>query len=285
MNFLIGGVSGIIATCVIQPIDLVKVQIQIRSEMGEKNLKALKIAKEIFKENKSFKPFYKGLDSAILRQVLYISTRNGVFYNLTDFYTKKYGKKPTILANTIMAISAGAIGSFMGNPADLALVRMQADRNLQQQDRRNYKNVSDALIRIVKEEGIFNLWRGSSPTIKRGMAITFSLLVPFEETKKLLTPYVENPKTRSILSSLVAGGFAAVFSLPFDNVKTKLQKMKKSSNGIYAYNGVLDCISKTIKNEGISKLWVGLETNYIRIAPYAIISFVCNDILRNYLVT
>ena len=34
-------------------------------------------------------------------------------------------------------------------------------------------------------------------------------------------------------------------SLPFDNVKTKLQKMK-AVNGVYPYAGVIDCLSKVI---------------------------------------
>jgi solute carrier family 25 oxoglutarate transporter 11 len=46
---------------------------------------------------------------------------------------------------------AGFIGSLCGNPADLALVRMQADNQLPLADRRNYKNVFDAFARITKE--------------------------------------------------------------------------------------------------------------------------------------
>ena len=34
--FWIGGLSGMMATCVIQPVDMIKVVIQLRSEKGEK---------------------------------------------------------------------------------------------------------------------------------------------------------------------------------------------------------------------------------------------------------
>ena len=44
------------------------------------------------------------------------------------------------------AIIAGFIGSLVGNPADLALVRMQADARLPVEERRNYKNVVDAFL-------------------------------------------------------------------------------------------------------------------------------------------
>lgn len=281
MNFLIGGISGCIATTVIQPIDYLKVQIQVRSEQGGRSLNPFAIAKEIYGQNKSILPFYKGLDSALLRQVLYTSTRLGLFYTLTDNYKKKNKKNPPFMLNVALSLSAGAIGSFCGNPADLALVRMQTDISLPENERRNYKNVVDALVRTVREEGILTLWRGSTPTVVRAMAMNFSLLVPFEETKKLLKNMISSEKMRSITASLVAGGCAALLSLPFDNIKTKLQKMKKNAQGELPYKGVADCLMKSVKNEGAARLWVGLSTYYFRVAPHAIVSLVCNDFLRS----
>ena len=49
-------------------------------------------------------------------------------------------------------MAAGAMGSFIGNPADLALVRMQADGSLPVDKRRHYTGVGNALARIVSEE-------------------------------------------------------------------------------------------------------------------------------------
>ena len=280
-NFLIGGASGMFATTIIQPIDFIKVQIQVRSEMGSKELNPFKITKLIYQESGSIKTFYKGLNSALLRQAVYTSTRLGVFYNIKDWIVKKTGKEPTILTNACASLFAGAVGSFVGNPADLALVRMQSDNNLPPAERRNYKNVFDALFRTVKEEGITTLWRGSFPTICRAMAMNFSLLVPFEETKKLLKPYVQNDRSRAIVASLISGGCATVLSLPFDNIKTKLQKMKKGPEGKYPYAGVFDCFTKTAQKEGVAKLWVGINTYYIRVAPHAVISLLTNEFLRN----
>ncbi len=280
-NFLIGGASGMIATTVIQPIDFLKVQIQVRSEMGSKDLNPLKIAKEIYSsEGRSYRVFYRGLDSALLRQLFYTSTRLGLFYNIKDYLVKKNKREPNLFENTAASLFSGAVGSIVGNPADLALIRMQSDNNLPLSERRNYKNVFDAIIRIVREEGVSTLWRGSTPTVVRAMVMNFSLLVPFEAVKKQLVPYVADNKYRSILASLVAGGCASFFALPFDNIKTKLQKMKVGADGKMPYKGVFDCIRVSARNEGIAKLWVGLNTFYVRVAPHAIISLVVNDLLR-----
>jgi len=280
-NFLIGGTAGMIATTVIQPIDFIKVQIQVRSEMGNKDLNPLKIAREIRASEGSYRVLYRGLDSALLRQVFYTSTRLGLFYNIKDFLVKRNKREPNLLENTAASLFSGAVGSVVGNPADLALIRMQSDNNLPLKDRRNYKNVFDAIIRIVREEGILTLWRGSMPTVVRAMVMNFSLLVPFEFVKKILLPYFPDNKTRSIFASLIAGGCASFLALPFDNIKTKLQKMKAGPDGKMPYKGVIDCFKISARNEGFAKLWVGLNTFYVRVAPHAVISLVVNDFLRN----
>lgn len=284
MNFLIGGLSGMIATTCIQPIDFIKVQIQVRSEAGGRSLSPFSIIKEVYKENKSVKCFYSGLDSALLRQAVYTSTRLGLFYTLKDMYTHKTGHQPSNFFNAFASLVSGGVGAFVGNPADLALVRMQSDLNLPQNERNHYKNVFDVLKRTVKEEGIFTLWRGSFPTVVRAMSMNFSLLVPFEYMKKFLKPYLSSQREITICASMVSGAVASVLSLPFDNVKTKLQKMKKGADGNMPYKGVIDCITKTSKKEGPLKLWVGLSTYYFRVAPHAIISLVTNELLRNLVI-
>lgn len=75
--FIIGGASGCSATMVIQPLDMIKVRIQIKSEAVSKakalgqpiandSVSPFTIIKEI-KQNGGFSAFYKGLDSALAR--------------------------------------------------------------------------------------------------------------------------------------------------------------------------------------------------------------------------
>ena len=56
-------------------------------------------------------------------------------------------------------MTAGAVGSFIGNPAEISLIRMTSDGRLPLHEQRRYKNVFDALFRIIKEEGVLTLWR------------------------------------------------------------------------------------------------------------------------------
>ena len=102
------------------------------------------------------------------------------------------------------AFVAGLTGSIIGNPADVAMVRLQADPTLPLADRRNYNNVFDAMRRIVHEEGYAALWKGSFPTLVRGVVINIGMLAPYDEIKERLnkaTGTVDTGLTRFIASA------------------------------------------------------------------------------------
>lgn len=79
---------------------------------------------------------------------------------------------------------AGFIGALFANPADLALVRMQADNQLPVAERRNYKNVFDAFRQIAKEDGVAGLWRGATPTVIRAVVLNLAMLASYDEAKE-----------------------------------------------------------------------------------------------------
>ena len=69
------------------------------------------------------------LDSALLRQVVYGTLRLGIYFNLTEWIkeNKNGGASLSVTQRATASLIAGGLGSFVGNPCDLALVRMQAD--------------------------------------------------------------------------------------------------------------------------------------------------------------
>lgn len=277
-NFFFGGISGIIATLVIQPIDMVKVRIQLASESGGA-VSPIKITKDYYRDY-GLKGFYKGLDSAIIRQACYATTRLGIFYSLIDFF-KKQNDNISFVKKSLCSMTAGAIAATFANPADLILVRMQSDGTLPPEQRRNYKSFGDAFTRVVRDEGVLSLWRGCGPTVARAVIINWALLAPFEEFKERLKHRIPDLKTRTIVSSFLASFVGSFISLPFDNIKTKLQKMKQDPvTGKYPYDGIVDAFTKSIKKEGVGRLWVGFLTFYVRIGPHVVITLLLNDFFR-----
>lgn len=169
---------------------------------------------------------------------------------------------------------------MIGNPADLALIRLQTDHTLPEGQKRGYNGVVDTLSRIVKEEGVAALWTGCTPTIYRAMSINVGMLCTNEQSKDMLKSMFGEFKGLTVCASFIAGFFACVLSLPFDNVKTKYQRMAKDANGVYPYSSFFDCFSKSYKQQGFLGLYVGFGTYVIRIAPHAIITLLAVDYLN-----
>jgi solute carrier family 25 (mitochondrial oxoglutarate transporter), member 11 len=149
---------------------------------------------------------------------------------------------------------------------------MQSDSTLPPELRRNYKNFFDAFGRIVREEGILSCWKGATPTVVRAMSLNLGMLVSYDESKERLSKFLgHRPNLVWFLSSFISGGIAAAMSLPFDNVKTKLQKQTKNPDGTLPYKNFVDCAIKTATREGITGFWAGLPTYVVRIAPHVMI--------------
>lgn len=198
------------------------------------------------------------------------------------------------------------MGAVVGTPADLALVRMQSDSMLPAEQRRNYKGVGNALVRITKEEGVAGLFRGCLPTVTRAMALNLGMLAGYAESKERLSKAFGPGAAANFGASAIAGFFASAFSLPFDFVKTRMQKQKPGPDGVMPYKGSLDCAAKVLRNEGPLAFYRGFPTvrsdrraqrgglwsrilliscfsvlfqYYVRIAPHAMITLLVNDAL------
>jgi solute carrier family 25 oxoglutarate transporter 11 len=273
LPFINGGISGMVATTVIQPVDMIKVRLQLAGEGARTGPKPtpLSITREIIAQGKVM-DLYTGLSAGLLRQAVYTTARLGffdTFMNTLTLRAKEKGQTVGFAERAAAGLSAGGLAAMIGNPADLALIRMQSDGLKPVADRKNYKSVIDALSSIAKNEGIAKLWAGASPTVVRAMALNFGQLAFFSEAKQQLKDTKLSSRTQTLAASAVAGFFASFFSLPFDFVKTRLQKQQPGPDGTLPYKSMVDCFRKVAKEEGVLRFYRGFTTYYVRIAPHA----------------
>ncbi|KIW99202.1 uncharacterized protein Z519_00865 [Cladophialophora bantiana CBS 173.52] len=286
LPFVNGGLAGMFATACIQPIDMVKVRLQLAGEGVKTGPRptALGITRDIIAQGKVL-DLYNGLSAGLLRQAVYTTARLGffdTFQNMLQARAEKNGTKVTFAERGAAGLAAGGLAAMVGNPADLALIRMQSDGLKPKEARANYRSVFDALTRIAKSEGITALWAGAYPTVIRAMALNFGQLTFFAESKAQIKHYFPDisESTNRFGASAIAGFFASFFSLPFDFVKTRLQKQQRGPDGKLPYNGLFDCAKKVIRDEGWLRFYRGFGTYYVRIAPHAMITLIVADYLK-----
>jgi solute carrier family 25 oxoglutarate transporter 11 len=164
-GFLSGSLGAMASGAVTHPIDLVKVRMQLYGQGSEASggsaaskapLKAppgmMRTGYLVVKHEGTF-GLYKGLSASLMRQASFIGTKFGAYDLLKSAVPKDADGGLSFWKMTLCGLGAGAIGAAVGNPADLAMVRMQADGRLPLELRRNYRHGGEALMRVVREEG------------------------------------------------------------------------------------------------------------------------------------
>ena len=164
----LGGVAGICTTFFVHSFDVVRVQMQIDSEGGAK---------------REFKGFGDAVRKIYARAGWYTRRSGTLFWsNCRLAATGHVRERPyghlfvalrideeeewwqrTCFAQKLgVGMFSGAAGDIIGNPSEIALVRMGADAKLPKELQRGYKNSIDCVIRMAREEGVTTLWRGGA---------------------------------------------------------------------------------------------------------------------------
>ncbi|BBG95846.1 uncoupling protein 5 [Prunus dulcis] len=221
---------------------------------------------------------YSGVSATVLRQTLYSTTRMGLYETLKVQWADPNTGNLPLTRKILAGLVAGGVGAAVGNPADVAMVRMQAGG-------RDYKNVVDAITKMARSEGIVSLWRGSSLTVNRAMIVTASQLASYDQIKEAILDrhLMKDGLGTHVTASFAAGFVASVASNPIDVIKTRVMNMKVEPGREPPYSGALDCALKTVRAEGPMALYKGFIPTISRQGPFTVVLFVTLEQLRKVL--
>jgi len=290
--YVCGGTAATFGSCCIHPIDLAKVRMQIYGQINPgKPIPGFPTIIKNMVAADGVKSLYRGVDAAIGRQMVYGTARIGLHSKFSSMLVEKNNGQPISFGQTVVSgMLSGAIAVSIGSPFDIALVRLQSDGMAKPEDRRNYKNVADALIRTTREEGFAALYQGVAPNILRGMSMNVGMMSCNDQFQEMYAGLLGDPMTNGaelptrILASLSAGFTAALFSMPFDLIKSRLMAQRPDAiTGEMPYKGVMDCVAKIVKADGPLGFYNGFSAYYGRCAPHAMIVLLSKDsITKSY---
>lgn len=272
--FWYGGAASCVAAAFTHPLDLAKARMQTAKVPHQTMVSTLFGTVR----GEGLSTIYDGLSASLLRQASYSTVRFGVYEKLKELAQGPARKPPPVYVLLPLSMTAGLIGSIVGNPADVANVRMQNDRTMPKEQRRGYKNAVDALLRIAKKEGLKNCFRGLGPNVIRGVLMTASQVVSYDTGKTwLVCNFGWDPSARVTFfsASMWAGLVATTVCSPVDVVKT--QAMQSSQKV-----GLVKTLVSSIKAEGVGFMFRGWTPAFIRLGPQTILTFIAMEQLRNW---
>lgn len=258
----IGGIAGAISRTLTAPLELKKIQSQ-NDYIKNSTLKDV-LRKE------GIKGLWKGNYTNIIRifpqtaisYATYSETKRRLFYNDT--------KNP--FAHFISGCSGGLVSMISIYPLENIRTRLSLQTN-----KSSYKGVIDCCRKVPLRQ------------LYQGLGMSLLGFIPFNGLNFMFYNYYkENMFYRSsneyqtMINGGLAGASAVSLTYPTDLIRRRLQ-IQGMNESVPKYSGIIDCIRKIIRHEGIHGLYKGLGACYAKIIPTIALQFYSIEFLKKNL--
>jgi len=148
-----------------------------------------------------------------------------------------------------------------------------------------YTGIVDCFTRVASEQGVKAFWRGNLTNIIRYFP-TQAFNFAFKDSIKAMFPKVDKNKDfgKFFAINMASGGLAGAGSLmivyPLDYARTRLAS--DVGSGKAQFNGLADCIKKTVASGGVGSLYNGIGVSIVGIIPYRGVYFGLFDTTTGY---
>jgi len=266
-----------VAEFVTYPLDLTKTRLQLQGEIaaGDANVAyrgMFGTAVGIIKEE-GMLMLWRGILPALYRHAIYTGIRMSAYEEIrNNLQRQKDGF--ALWKKVIAGMTAGGVGQLVASPTDLIKTQVQMEgrrRRLGKPPRVN--GAMDALKKIIAQGGVRSLWRGCLPNVQRAALVNLGDLSTYDTVKRMIlknTSLKDNSITHC-LSSGCAGLVGATMGTPADVVKARIMNQPVDAHGRGTlYKNSLDCLVKTVHNEGLMGLYKGFVPCWLRMAPWSL---------------
>ncbi|KAH8346834.1 hypothetical protein KR059_000475, partial [Drosophila kikkawai] len=257
-----GGIAGVIGVTCVYPLDLVKTRLQ-NQPIGPNGERMYKSIADCFRKtiaSEGFFGMYRG--SAI--NILLITPEKAIKLAANDYFRYHLSTNEGVVSLPRAGLAGGLAGLFqivVTTPMELLKIQMQDAGRVATAARAAGQEVKKVTAlgltkQLLRERGIFGLYKGVGATGVRD--VTFSVIYfPLMASINNLGPRKADGSGEAVFYwSMMAGyeaGTTAAFTVtPLDVIKTRLQ-----ASGGQKYDGIMDCVRKTLYNEGVSAFFKG----------------------------
>ena len=161
--------------------------------------------------------------------------------------------------------SAGVAEHVVMYPVDTVKTRLQT---AQLPGNPHYASVADAARRIIREEGALRLYRGIPATVAAAVPSHAIHFATYEHVRRRLggDKPGHHPLENGLAGAVATCAHDAVVT-PWDVVKQRLQVFNSR------YTGVLDCVARTARHEGLRAFYASYPTTVLMNVPFQIVHF------------
>ncbi|GJE87666.1 mitochondrial carrier [Phanerochaete sordida] len=168
------------------------------------------------------------------------------------------------LIGALAGVGSGLTKVAVGHGFDTVKTRLQCSPP------GTYRGAIDCMVRIVRNESVFALYKGATPPAVGWAAIDSVLLGSLHNYRLFLirhrfTEGVPGSDAQRLtlvghgLAGFGAGLTSSVLATPMEHLKIKLQMQMQRAVADRQYKGPIDCARQIVRNQGALALWTGFS--------------------------
>ncbi|KAL5174258.1 S-adenosylmethionine carrier 1, chloroplastic/mitochondrial [Glycine soja] len=239
-----GALAGVCVSLCLHPVDTIKTVIQAcRAE----HRSIFYIGKSIVSD-RGLLGLYRGITTNIACSApisaVYTFSYESVKAALLPHLPKEYCS----FAHCVGGGCASIATSFIFTPSERIKQQMQVGSH--------YRNCWDVLVGIIRNGGFSSLYAGWRAVLFRNVPHSIIKFYTYESLKQVMPSTIQPNSFKTVVCGGLAGSTAALFTTPFDVIKTRLQTQIPGSAN--QYDSVLHALYKISKSEGLKGLYRGL---------------------------
>ncbi|KAL5559325.1 hypothetical protein UlMin_035536 [Ulmus minor] len=270
-----GAIAGAVSRTAVAPLETIRTHLMV----GTSGHSTTEVFEDIMQTDG-----WKGLFRGNLVNVIRVAPSKAIELFAYDTVNKNLSPKPgeqpklPIPASLFAGACAGVSSTIVTYPLELLKTRLTIQRGV-------YDGLFDAFIKIVREEGPAELYRGLAPSLIGVIPYAATNYYAYDTLRKAYRKIFKQEKIGNIETLLIgsaAGAISSSATFPLEVARKHMQVGALS--GRQVYKNVLHALASILEQEGIQGLYRGLGPSCMKLVPAAGISFMCYEFCKNILV-
>ncbi|XP_057776431.1 adenine nucleotide transporter BT1, chloroplastic/mitochondrial-like [Salvia miltiorrhiza] len=270
-----GGIAGAVSRTVVAPLETIRTHLMV----GSSGHSTTEVFNNIMKTD-GWKGLFRGNFVNVIRVAPSKAIELFVYDTVNKNLSSKPGEQPKlpIPPSLVAGASAGVTSTLVTYPLELLKTRLTIQRGV-------YDGLLDAFVKILKEGGPGELYRGLAPSLIGVIPYAATNYCAYDTLRKAYRKIFKEEKIGNIETLLIgsaAGSISSTATFPLEVARKHMQVGAVS--GRQVYKNVLHALACILEQDGIQGLYKGLGPSCLKLVPAAGISFMCYEACKKILV-
>lgn len=269
-----GAIAGVVSRTAVAPLETIRTLLMV----GSCGHSTTEVFKSIMKTDG-----WTGLFSGNFVNVIRVAPSKAIelfaYESVKKHLTPNTGEQsilpipPSLLAGAV----AGVTSTVCTYPLELLKTRLTIQRGV-------YKNLLDAFIKIVREEGPAELYRGLTPSVIGVIPYAATNYFAYDTLRKAYKKAFDQEEIGNVMTLLIGSAAGAISSTATFPLEVARKHMQAGALNGRQYKNMLHALATILEKEGLPGLYRGLGPSCIKLVPAAGISFMCYEACKRILI-